>query len=413
MSELKGACVIGQSGGPTSVINSSVLGAIETALDNPSITRVFGMAHGIKGLLNDELYDIDKEDRDELALLRYTPSSALGSCRYKLADPDVDDTDYKRILEIFKKYDIRYFFYNGGNDSMDTCNKVSKYMMKSGYECRVMGIPKTIDNDLFGTDHCPGFASAAKYIATSCMEIYQDARVYDTGMVCIVEIMGRHAGWLAGAAALATAMGSGPDLVYLPETDFDMKKFLADVKKIYDEKGNCLVAVSEGIHYADGSFVSEAKTSATDGFGHAQLGGLASMLADTVKNELGCKVRGIELSLLQRCAAHCASKTDVDESYMSGKAAVENAVAGKTDYMPGFKCTRDASGYKCEIELLPLSEVANTEKKVPRDWNTRSRCGVTQAFIDYAMPLIEGENVGPKVNGLPKFANLKKIKAQP
>ena len=412
MSELKGACVIGQSGGPTSVINSSVLGALEAALDNPSITRVFGMAHGIKGLLNDDLYDIDKEDREELALLRYTPSSALGSCRYKLADPDVDDTDYKRILEIFKKYDIRYFFYNGGNDSMDTCNKVSKYMMKSGYECRVMGIPKTIDNDLFGTDHCPGFASAAKYIATSCMEIYQDARVYDTGMVCIVEIMGRHAGWLAGAAGLATAMGAGPDLVYLPETDFDMKKFLADVKKIYDEKGNCLVAVSEGIHYADGSFVSEAKTSATDGFGHAQLGGLASMLADTVKNELGCKVRGIELSLLQRCAAHCASKTDVDESYMSGKAAVENAVAGKTDYMPGFKCTRGENGYKCEIELLPLSEVANTEKKVPRDWINEEGNGVTQAFVDYALPLIEGENVGPKQSGLPRFANLKKIKAE-
>ena len=412
MSELKGACVIGQSGGPTSVINSSVLGALEAALDNPSITRVFGMAHGIKGLLNDDLYDIDKEDRDELALLRYTPSSALGSCRYKLADPDVDDTDYKRILEIFKKYDIRYFFYNGGNDSMDTCNKVSKYMMKSGYECRVMGIPKTIDNDLFGTDHCPGFASAAKYIATSCMEIYQDARVYDTGMVCIVEIMGRHAGWLAGAAGLATAMGAGPDLVYLPETDFDMKKFLADVKRIYDEKGNCLVAVSEGIHYADGSFVSEAKTSATDGFGHAQLGGLASMLADTVKNELGCKVRGIELSLLQRCAAHCASKTDVDESYMSGKAAVENAVTGKTDYMPGFKCTRDENGYKCEIELLPLSEVANTEKKVPREWINEEGNGVTQEFVDYALPLINGENVGPKVSGLPRFANLKKIKAE-
>ena len=412
MSELKGACVIGQSGGPTSVINSSVLGAIETALDNPNITRVFGMAHGIKGLLNDELYDIDKEDRDELALLRYTPSSALGSCRYKLADPDVDDTDYKRILEIFKKYDIRYFFYNGGNDSMDTCNKVSKYMMKSGYECRVMGIPKTIDNDLFGTDHCPGYASASKYIATSCMEIYQDARVYDTGMVCIVEIMGRHAGWLTAAAGLATAQGAGPDLIYLPETDFDMDKFLADVKKVYEQQGNCLVAVSEGIHYADGSFVSEAKTSATDGFGHAQLGGLAAMLADKVKSELGVKVRGIELSLLQRCAAHCASKTDVDESYMAGKAAVENAVAGKTDFMPGFKCTRGADGYKCEIELLPLSQVANTEKKVPREWINAEGNGVTQEFIDYALPLINGENVGPKVNGLPKFANLKKIKAE-
>ena len=412
MSELKGACIIGQSGGPTSVINTSVLGAIETALDCPSITRVLGAAHGIRGVLDDQLLDIDKEDREELKLLRYTPSSALGSCRYKLADPDVDDTDYKRILEIFKKYDVRYFFYNGGNDSMDTCNKISKFMMKSGYDCRVMGIPKTIDNDLFGTDHCPGYASASKYIATSCMEIYQDARVYDTGMVCIVEIMGRHAGWLTAAAGLATAQGAGPDLIYLPETDFDMDKFLADVKKVYEQQGNCLVAVSEGIHYADGSFVSEAKTSATDGFGHAQLGGLAAMLADKVKSELGVKVRGIELSLLQRCAAHCASKTDVDESYMAGKAAVENAVAGKTDFMPGFKCTRGADGYKCEIELLPLSQVANTEKKVPREWINAEGNGVTQEFIDYALPLINGENVGPKVNGLPRFAHLKKIKAE-
>ena len=412
MSELKGACVIGQSGGPTSVINSSVLGALEAALDSDSITRVFGMAHGIKGLLDDHLYDIDKEDREELKLLRYTPSSALGSCRYKLADPSQDDTDYRRILEIFRKYDVRYFFYNGGNDSMDTCNKISKYMQSVGYACRVIGVPKTIDNDLNGTDHCPGFGSAARYIATTCMEVQRDTHVYDNGTITVLEIMGRHAGWLAGAAGLATAMGAGPDLVYLPETDFDMKKFLADVKRIYEEKGNCLVAVSEGIHYADGSFVSEAKTSATDGFGHAQLGGLASMLADTVKNELGCKVRGIELSLLQRCAAHCASKTDVDESYMAGKAAVENAVAGKTDYMPGFQCTRDENGYKCEIELLPLSQVANTEKKVPRDWINEEGNGVNEKFIEYAMPLINGENVGPKVNGLPRFANLKKIKAE-
>ena len=412
MNQLTGACIIGQSGGPTAVINASAQGVIQTALKADCITRVLGAAHGIKGVLEDKLYDMAQEDPAELDLLQYTPSSALGSCRYKLADPDVDDTDYKRILEIFQKYNVRYFFYNGGNDSMDTCNKISKYMQKVGYECRIMGVPKTIDNDLNGTDHCPGFASAAKYIATSCAEVWQDAHVYDTGMITVVEIMGRHAGWLAGAAGLATAMGAGPDLVYLPETDFDMKKFLADVKRIYDEKGNCLVAVSEGIHYADGSFVSEAKTSATDGFGHAQLGGLASMLADTVKNELGCKVRGIELSLLQRCAAHCASKTDVDESYMSGKAAVENAVAGKTDYMPGFKCTRDENGYKCEIELLPLSEVANTEKKVPREWINEEGNGVTQEFVDYALPLINGENVGPKVSGLPRFANLKKIKAE-
>lgn len=411
MSELKGACVIGQSGGPTSVINSSVLGALETALDNPSITRVFGMAHGIKGLLNDELYDIDKEDREELALLRYTPSSALGSCRYKLADPDVDDTDYKRILEIFKKYDIRYFFYNGGNDSMDTCNKVSKYMMKSGYECRVMGIPKTIDNDLFGTDHCPGFASAAKYIATSCMEIYQDARVYDTGMVCIVEIMGRHAGWLAGSAALATYAGAGPDLVYLPEVPFRMEEFWQDVDRIYRQNGSCMVAVSEGVQYADGRFVAESGD--RDVFGHTQLGGLGAMLAESVKRQTGAKVRSIELSLLQRCASHVASKTDIDEAYMAGKAAVEAAVSGQTDKMVAFERITENGIYSCKTKLIGLEEVANVEKLVPREWINARGNGVEQPFIDYALPLIQGETAMQKECSLPRFAKLRKVPAKP
>ena len=410
MSEaLKGALIIGQSGGPSSVINSSAYGCIRTALDADCITKVYGAYHGIKGVLNDELLCMDEEDRAELDRLPYTPSSALGSCRYKIKDPDEDDTDYKRILEIFKKYDVRYFCYNGGNDSMDTCNKISKYMQKVGYDCRVMGVPKTIDNDLFGTDHCPGFASAAKYIATSCMEVYQDARVYDTGMVCIMEIMGRHAGWLAGAAALATAYGAGPDLVYLPEVDFDMDKFLADVDRIYREKGNCMVAVSEGIHYADGTFVSEAKTSATDGFGHAQLGGLAAHLASVVKEKTGAKVRGIELSLLQRCGAHLASETDIEESVMSGKAAVENAVAGITDKMVGFQCTRDNGKYVCKTELLNLTDVANTEKKVPLEWINKEHNGVEQPFIDYVLPLIQGEPNLPKVDSLPRFAKLKKV----
>ena len=409
MSQLKGACIIGQSGGPTSVINASAYGVIRTALDSGCITKVYGAAHGIKGVLDDVLYDMGQEDAKELEYLLYTPSSALGSCRYKLKDSAEDDSDYKRILEIFKKYDVRYFFYNGGNDSMDTCNKISKYMQKVGYECRVMGVPKTIDNDLFGTDHCPGFASAAKYIATSCMEVYQDARVYDTGMVCIMEIMGRHAGWLAGAAALATAYGAGPDLVYLPEVDFDMDKFLADVDRIYKEKGNCMVAVSEGIHYADGTFVSEAKTSATDGFGHAQLGGLAAHLASVVKEKTGAKVRGIELSLLQRCGAHLASETDIEESVMSGKAAVENAVAGITDKMVGFQCTRDNGKYVCKTELLNLTDVANTEKKVPLEWINKEHNGVEQPFIDYVLPLIQGEPNLPKVDSLPRFAKLKKV----
>ncbi len=412
MNTLKGALIIGQSGGPTSVINASAYGVIRTALDNENITAVYGAEHGIKGVLNDRLIDMSQEDPAELELLPYTPSSALGSCRYKIADPDVDDTDYKRILEVFKKYNVRYFFYNGGNDSMDTCNKISKYMQKVGYECRVMGVPKTIDNDLFGTDHCPGYASAAKYIATSCMEVYHDARVYDVGTVCIIEIMGRHAGWLTAAAGLATEFGAGPDLIYLPETDFDMDKFLAEVKDVYTRTGNCMVAVSEGIHYADGSFVSEAKTSATDGFGHAQLGGLAAMLADVVKRELGVKVRGIELSLLQRCGAHLASQTDIDESFMSGKAAVENAVAGLTDKMVGFERAYECGKYVCRTKLLDLTDVANTEKKFPREWINAAGNGVEKPFIDYALPLIQGETQMKKVDGLPRFAKLKKVLAK-
>ena len=230
MKELRGACIIGQSGGPTSVINASAYGVIDTALKSGAITQVLGAEHGIMGVLNDRLFDMGQEDPEELRLLKYTPSSALGSCRYKIADPELDDTDYKRILEVFKKHDVRYFFYNGGNDSMDTCNKINQYMQSVGYECRVMGVPKTIDNDLFGTDHCPGYASAAKYIATSIMEVYQDAHVYDKGMIVVVEIMGRHAGWLAAASALASEYGAGPDLIYLPETDFSMPKFIEDVK---------------------------------------------------------------------------------------------------------------------------------------------------------------------------------------
>ncbi|MCI2105659.1 MAG: 6-phosphofructokinase [Intestinimonas sp.] len=411
MSERKGACIIGQSGGPTAVINASAQGAIQAALKAGCITRVLGAAHGIKGVLDDKLYDMDQEDASELGLLKNTPSSALGSCRYKLADPDQDDTDYRRILEIFKKYDVRYFFYNGGNDSMDTCNKISKYMQKIGYECRIMGIPKTIDNDLNGTDHCPGFASAAKYISTSCMEVWQDAHVYDTGMITIIEIMGRHAGWLAGASALATWAGFGPDLIYLPEVDFDMEQFLADVTAIYHRTGKCMVAVSEGIHYADGTFVSEAKASATDGFGHAQLGGLAATLAEIVKQKTRAKVRGIELSLLQRCGAHLASETDIEEAYRAGQAAVEAAVSGMTDKMVAFRCTRDDKGYFCETILEPLDVAANAEKKVPRAWINAAGNGVEQPFIDYVLPLIQGEPELPREHSLPRFAKLKKVLA--
>ena len=413
MSEkLIGSCIFGQSGGPTAVINASAYGVIRAALDAEEITKVYGAFHGIKGVLDDKLFVMDEEDPEELKLLLHTPSSELGSCRYKIADPEADDTDYKRILEIFKKYNVRYFFYNGGNDSMDTCNKISRYMESVGYACHVMGVPKTIDNDLFGTDHCPGFASAAKYIATSCMEINKDARVYDNGMITIVEIMGRHAGWLAASASLATAYGSGPDLVYLPETDFDMDKFLADVDRIYKKSGKVLVAVSEGIHYADGSFVSEAKTSATDGFGHAQLGGLAAMLAEIVKAHTGAKVRGIELSLLQRCGAHLASATDVEEACTAGMEAVKNAVNGVSGKMVAFERETVNGKYHCKYVLLPLSSDANYEKKVPLEWINKEGNGLKQEFIDYVLPLIQGEPEIPRVDSLPRYAKLKKVLAK-
>jgi len=416
MSQLKGACLLGQSGGPTSVINASALGVFQTALQTECITNVLGAAHGIKGVLADRIYDMGMEDPAELELLRYTPSSALGSCRYKLSDMEKDDTDYKRILEIFQKYNIRYFFYNGGNDSMDTCNKISKYMQRVGYECRIIGIPKTIDNDLNGTDHCPGYGSAAKYIATSCMEVYQDARVYDTGMVVVMEIMGRHAGWLTGAAALAGVYGSGPDFIYLPEVNFDLETFLSDVEDCYKKNGNCLVAVSEGIHDKDSRFISEYGSDLAqqkDAFGHAQLGGLAAVLANTVKERIGVKVRGIELSLLQRCGAHLASKTDIDEAYQAGKAAVESAVEGVTDRMVAFERTTENGNYVSKIRLVPLSEAANAEKKVPREWINAAGNGVLQPFINYALPLIQGEPDIPKLNSLPRYAKLKKIQAKP
>ena len=405
--KLIGACVFGQSGGPTSVINASAYGVIRTALDAEQITKVYGAAHGVVGILEDNLYDMGKEDASELELLLNTPSSALGSCRYKIGEKDLE-----RILEIFKKYDIRYFFYNGGNDSMDTCNKVSAYMEKVGYECRVMGVPKTIDNDLFGTDHCPGYGSAAKYIATTFAEIYKDATVYDKGMVVVVEVMGRHAGWLTAAAALAGLSDAAPDLIYVPEIPFNMETFLSDVEQVYNKKQNCIVAISEGISYADGSLVAQAGTSETDGFGHAQLGGLAAKLAEEAKKRTGAKVRGIELSLLQRCAAHIASQTDIDEAFLAGKSAVLHAAEGGTGKMVAFTRETKDGKYHCGIKFSPLSATANVENKVPREWINKRGNYVTEDFINYALPLIQGENMRKIEKGLPRFCKLKKIKAK-
>ena len=411
MKNLKGALMFAQSGGPTSVINASAAGVFIEGLETECITAVYGAAHGIRGILEEEFYDIGKEDKKELLLLKNTPSSALGSVRYKLKDASVDDTDYKRLLEVFKKYDVRYFFYNGGNDSMDTCNKISKFMAKSGYEMNVIGVPKTIDNDLYGTDHCPGFASAAKYIATSIMEINLDAKVYDTPMVCVIEAMGRNAGWLTAAAKLANAKGYGADLIYLPEVDFDVDKFVSDVKEVCAKNNNkCIVCLSEGIHDKNGTLIVEAlgATASRDSFGHAQLGGVAATLANLIKKETGYKTRAVELSLMQRCAAHCASATDIEETFEAGKRAVRAAVNGETDKMVCYK-RKDGDKYECEYQLLPLELAANTERTVPLEWIINNGTGISDEFVKYALPLIQGEPELLKEDGLPRFAKLKKV----
>lgn len=410
MSKLKGACLIGQSGGPSAVLNASALGCIEAALKSDNITHVYGAAHGIKGVLDDRLYDMNLEDREEMKFMLHTPSSVLGTCRYKLQDFLVDDWEYRRILEIFKKYNVRYFFYNGGNDSMDTCSKISSYLSQNSYECRVIGIPKTIDNDLVNTDHCPGYGSAAKYIATTCMEIYRDAMVYDVGSITVLEIMGRNAGWLTAAAAMANYKGIGPDLIYLPEISFDMADFISDVTNIYEQKGDVLVAVSEGIRDKNGTYIASYFTDDTkekDVFGHAKLGGLAANLANYTNAEIQAKVRGIEFGIIQRCAAHVASETDVNEAYMAGADAFKAAESGETDKMVAL-VRGPGPEYTCHTALVDLVEVANAEKKVPREWINEAGNGILQPFIDYALPLIQGESQMPIENGLPRFAMLKK-----
>ncbi len=413
MNELKGNLIFGQSGGPTAVINASAAGVFLEALKHSDvIEKVYGAHHGIVGILNEKFYDITKEDKNELEMLKYTPSSELGSVRYKLKDADVDDTDYKRMLEVFKKYNIRYFFYNGGNDSMDTCNKISKYMKNSGWEMRVMGVPKTIDNDLMGTDHCPGFGSAAKYLATSTMEVYKDATVYDIGQITILEVMGRNAGWLTAATSLANIYGCGPDLIYLPERPIDLEKVVADIKKIYDERGKVIVAISEGVKTAEGKFLPELIGEiSTDAFGHKQMGGTGLVLADYLKNKIDTKIRTIEFSLLQRCASHVASQTDIDEAFGAGAFAVENAINGVTDHMVGFE-REEGDKYVCKFVLSPLSAAANAEKKVPQEWINEEGNQINSKFYDYCLPLIQGESKQEKENGLPKFAKLKKVFAE-
>ena len=402
MKGLKGALIFAQSGGPTSVINASAAGVFIEGLDSELITEVYGAANGIRGILEENLYDISKEDREELLLLKNTPSSALGSVRYKLKDASVDDTDYKRLLEVFKKYNVRYFFYNGGNDSMDTCNKISKYMAKSGYEMNVIGVPKTIDNDLVGTDHTPGFGSAAKYIAVTTQEIIRDCAVYQIPAVTVIEIMGRDAGWLTAASAIGRVVnGVEPDLVYLPERVFDMQKFFSDVRAALAKHPNVVVAISEGIRFADGHYVGEGtQTGVKDAFGHAYLAGTGKALELAIKAEIGCKVRSIELNLPQRCAAHLASAQDLYESVETGKSAVEAAEQGITHQMITARRVSNAP-YLITFEPRDVSEIANKIRYVDDAFINAEGNHVTDECCEYLLPLIQGEVSCKYENGLP------------
>ena len=400
-----------QSGGVTAVINASACGVIETARAHPELGKVYAGRNGIIGALREELIDTSFEKKSTIAALRHTPAGAFGSCRYKLKSVDENRAEYERLIEVFKAHDIGYFFYNGGGDSQDTAHKVSQLSQEINYPITCIGIPKTVDNDLPITDNCPGFGSVAKYVAVSIREAGLDvaSMCESSTKVFVMEVMGRHAGWIAGAAGLAAEQdGDAPHIIVFPEIAFDKEAFLAKAKSCVDQYGYCAIVVSEGAHYEDGSFLADQGT--TDAFGHAQLGGVAPTLANMLKDELGYKYHWAVSDYLQRAARHIASGTDVEQAYAMGKAAVEFALAGKNAVMPTV--VRDSSSpYRWHIGEANLADVANVEKMMPRDFITEDGFGITAAAKEYFAPLILGEDYPPYKNGLPDYARLQKILA--
>lgn len=397
---LKGNAIVAQSGGPTAVINNSVCGVIQTWFEKANFGTIYAGINGIKGILEETIIDLAAQDKDVIAGLRHTPGAGIYSCRYK-----VSDADQKRLIEICKKYNIRYFFYNGGNDSMDTAHKTWLASKELGWDMCVIGIPKTVDNDLPFTDHCPGFGSAAKYVASSIRETGIDLMSVSTkNKVCIMEIMGRNAGWLTASSALARRNeDEAPHLIYLPETAFSKEQFIADVKRVYDKLGYCYVAVSEGIHDENGDYCFAS--SGVDAFGHAQLSGCGNALKELVEAELGIKARANTPGTMQRSAMHFASKTDVDEAYAAGKAAVEYALAGKNGVMVTLDRKSEAP-YECVCGEVGLEKVANVEKKIPREWINAEGNYVTDEFINYCRPLLEGRAEVPEKDGLPDYVRI-------
>jgi len=401
--------LVAQSGGPTAAINATLVGVLKEAQISDKVDKVYGAKNGIEGVIKDNIIDLSNimKDPQALSILTYTPSSALGSCRRKMKDFRKQEETYKKIIETFRKYDIKYFVYIGGNDSMDTVDKLSKYCIEKNLDFNIIGAPKTIDNDLELTDHTPGFGSAAKYIATTVAELERDISVYDIPAVTVVECMGRDAGWLTAASALARVNGGpGPDLIYLCEKEFDDDKFIEDVKKRQAVKPGVLVVVSEGIRYKDGSYVSDLISSgAVDTFGHKYTAGAARALEQIIRKRIGCKVRAVELNLMQRAAAHITSETDIMESVMLGLKAVDCAVNGETGRMTAIKRLSN-DPYRVEYISVPVSEVANREKKVPPEWITPEGNDVTEEMMAYLRPLIIGETCVKYENGIPRYFRL-------
>ncbi len=402
--------LVAQSGGPTAAINATVAGVIMSAFTSGKVDNVWGAVNGIKGVLEERFVDLREKinGTDDLDTLCQTPAAALGSCRFKLKDPAVDPSQYEEIVRILRKNEIAYFIYVGGNDSMDTVDKLSAFCAQKGIDdIKVIGAPKTVDNDLVGTDHCPGFGSAAKYIATTFAELERDCNVYDTKAVTIVEVMGRNAGWLTAASALARNNGAkGPNLIYLCEPAFSLEKFVEDVRKQLETNDSVVVAISEGIKDANGVYISESvQSGAVDNFGHSYIAGSARVLEDVVRREIGCKVRSIELNLMQRCAAHVASATDIQESKMLGLTACQLALDGESGLMAAVERISSAP-YQVQFKGIPVCDVSNKEKKVPADFINAEGNDVTDKMIEYLSPLIQGENRVVYENGIPKHIAL-------
>lgn len=403
-----------QSGGVTAVINATACGVIETARKHRAqIANVYAGRNGIIGALTEDMIDTSKERATTIAALRHTPGGAFGSARYKLKGIEENRAQYERLIEVFRAHDIGYFFYNGGNDSMDTAHKVSQISKKMGFPVQCLGIPKTVDNDLPVTDNCPGFGSVAKYVAVSTREAALDvlSMAKTSTKVFILEVMGRHAGWIAAAGGLAGEKPEdAPHIILFPEVPFNQQAFLRRVRDCVERYDYCVIVVSEGAQYKNGKFLAEAGT--RDAFGHAQLGGVASVIAQMVRDKLGFKYHYAVADYLQRSARHIASATDVKQAYAVGKAAVEFAIEGKTAVMPVIKRVSDKP-YRWRIDEAPLSRVANKEKKLPARFITKDGFGITEAARQYLQPLIQGEDYPPYVNGLPKYVTLKNVSVAP